>query len=838
MAFCLPVKDLLYYVIQVKYPVICDSTNVKGERFEEKNLLELQLNEPETSKAIQKTSVSENYKILHAGGDSVFRVDKPNEGYQLSLWKFYITPDNYMPVKLEVKSASSFVIYIDGEKKTDKKTVENSLNKAGKATVEFKAEPRQYAVIIKMLSSAKDSCETVLCAVLKTDDKDSLSVIKASSSDRRHLYLEDFNSGKKISRTSISPDGRFALINYLTTFKNGTVFGSTELYELNNCKLLWKDESNNRNLNWTTQGSKLYYTAKGAKGNELRLLDPLTLKENTIVEDLPEGDFIWSPKENYLIFYKSESAEEDKGDLLRFISPEDRQPGFRSRTSLYLYDLKTGLNRRLTYGKENTWLNDISADGKNILFSRTKSVINIEPYSESSMFMLNLETMKTDTIWFKEKYANGAVFSPDGKKLLILGGPDSFGKIGLNVDSGQTANIFDIQAFIMDLKTRDIEPATRNFNPSISNAWWNRFDRKIYMSVEDKDYQRIYVFDPDAKTFTSLPLNPDMVLGFDFALTAPRAVYYGSTNTFTGKAYTVDLKSMKETLLSNPGSDRLSSVDFNKTNDWNFKTADGTTIYGRYYLPPDFDPSKKYPMLVYYYGGTSPVTRSFESNYPLNLFAAQGYIVYTLQPSGTTGFGQKFSARHVNAWGNYTADEIILGTKLFYRSHEFADSTKIGCFGASYGGFMTMFLLTKTDMFKVAISHAGISSIASYWGEGYWGYSYSAGASSGSWPWNNRELYVEHSPLFNADKIKTPLLLLHGTEDTNVPIGESIQLYTALKILGKEVEFVRIEGENHAIRKYDRHNEWQRTQLAWFARYLKNDDRWWNDLYKKSELEK
>lgn len=108
----------------------------------------------------------------------------------------------------------------------------------------------------------------------------------------------------------------------------------------------------------------------------------------------------------------------------------------------------------------------------------------------------------------------------------------------------------------------------------------------------------------------------------------------------------------------------------------------------------------------------------------------------------------------------------------------------------------------KTDIFTAAISHAGISSISSYWGEGYWGYSYNSAAAAGTFPWDNQKMYVGQSALFNADKCNTPLLLLHGTADTNVPVGESIQLYTALKLLGKECEFVQVEGENHAINDY------------------------------------
>jgi len=117
---------------------------------------------------------------------------------------------------------------------------------------------------------------------------------------------------------------------------------------------------------------------------------------------------------------------------------------------------------------------------------------------------------------------------------------------------------------------------------------------------------------------------------------------------------------------------------------------------------------------------------------------------------------------------------------------------------------MTMLLTTRTDMFGAAVSHASISSISSYWDDCNWGFASSVATTAKSYPWNRPDIYIDQSPRFAADKVVTPLLPLYCAVDNNVPPRESEQIFIALRVLGKEVEYTRIDDELHWILQYDR----------------------------------
>ncbi|MDE5552801.1 MAG: prolyl oligopeptidase family serine peptidase, partial [Muribaculaceae bacterium] len=451
-----------------------------------------------------------------------------------------------------------------------------------------------------------------------------------------------------------------------------------------------------------------------------------------------------------------------------------------------------------------------------------------------SLVQLDVNTLKCDTLLGHEPSLMTAVYSPAGDKIFITAGPSFHGDSGAACGNHEIANDFDIQGYLYDIKCADVKPMALDFAPSLSgDPVWNAVDGQIYFKAQKGFDSLLYALNPKSGAIRELPVEIDYILNFSIGNRESRYLAYtGMSYEYMGRACMLDLKTGRNRVIADPAADLIAAIDFGKSEMWSFISPDGTRIEGSYTLPPDFDSNKKYPMIVYYYGGTTPSTHTNHSPYSPQLFASYGYVVLVVNPSGTIGYGQEFSARHVNAWGERTADDIIRGTQQFCDEHPYINRDRIGCIGASYGGFMTQLLTAKTDIYAAAVSHAGISNVASYWGEGFWGYSYNSVAAAKSYPWNNPEVFTRNSSLFNADKIHTPLLLLHGSVDTNVPIGESIQLFNALKILGREVEFITVDGENHIVMDFEKRKEWHATIMAWFEKWLKGDNRWWNSIYK------
>jgi len=782
----------------VKAPFQVDSVDVNSKKFVPESLIDLPLS----------IDLAKGGKITT---DSVIPASVAPSLYFLG---FNVDNPGYATGTLKVDGVKHCHIYVDGKK------VESPV---------LAFTPATHEVVLKCLAD-DEIADTVKVSV--TTDKPKNWVF-TNGGDRRYTLLDVIN-GKRIYGATLSPSGKYMLTTYYYTNNDGH---SDYFYKLTDTATGRQLSSFSQWMGWMPK-SDLLYTTRNRDGNrQLITIDPVSGAENILSASIPDGGFVMSPTEDFIIVSKVEKGPAEKApDVYEIVHPEDRQPNWRDRVSLLKIDLATGVAQPLTFGYKGSYLRDIAVDGSKILFSVSESRIEKRPTTLTSLYLMDLNTLDSQLLVDRDGFFASALLSPDGTKVVLVGSPEAFGGIGKNVKEGQTPSMYDYQLYIMDIASRDITPLTKYFNPAVSNVEWNRYDGNIYFTAENRDCVSLYRLNPKTGGIDDLGAKEDVVMGFDMASTAPILVYNGQGAVNSDRLYTVNLKNLKQNMVDDVSAERLAGIKIGKCEAWDYVTSRGDTICARYVLPADFDPSAKYPMIVNYYGGCNPTSRNFESRYPHHAYAAQGYVVLVINPSGAAGFGQEFSARHVNTAGEGVAEDIIEGVKQFAATHSFVNADKIGCIGASYGGFMTQYLQTKTDIFAAAISHAGISDHTSYWGEGYWGYSYSEVSMANSYPWSDTDLYVKRSPLYNADKIHTPLLFLHGDADTNVPFGESIQMYTALKLLGRETAFVAVKDANHQIIDYHKRQKWQNTIFAWFAKYLKDDSAWWDALYPKKSL--
>jgi dipeptidyl aminopeptidase/acylaminoacyl peptidase len=246
----------------------------------------------------------------------------------------------------------------------------------------------------------------------------------------------------------------------------------------------------------------------------------------------------------------------------------------------------------------------------------------------------------------------------------------------------------------------------------------------------------------------------------------------------------------------------------------------GIEVEGLVYLPPDFDEGRRYPLLLRPHGG--PVSQySHGFNVEAHLFAANGYVVLTPNPRGSSGYGQAFSAALWANWGTPDFLDVMAGVDHLV-AKGWADPERMGVGGWSYGGILTNYVITQTDRFKAAITGASeVLYIANY---GHDHYQRQWEAELGlPWEGDNRATWERISPYNQVDRVTTPTLVMGGEDDWNVPIQNSEQLYQALRRRGVPTELVVYPGQSHGLRpvayRRDRHERY----LDWYARWVKGE---------------
>ncbi|MCC6548696.1 MAG: S9 family peptidase [Ignavibacteriaceae bacterium] len=770
----------------------------------------------------------QSWKEAAAKSEGKFSL-KNTTGAIAEVWlSFFIVTDSFVPATIAAESDAGFVLFVNQKALiTSKAGVPDSLVSHSEKT---SLPAGTHWVLIRCILTP-DEAEKSISIALNTEEafeEDFRFALKPIKRLTTYQLLDD----EKISSATISKSGKYTAVSvskYNAVNKKNDF--SLYLYEAQSQKLItvFPQSSAMGRTRWiNSQPESFIYTESNGSETNIRQYFPSSGNNALLYRGITDLES-YQVSDNGRILYISKSvrSKDEAKSFKRYTSPNDRWPWANSKNKLILLDLNSGQEHLLADFDNSLRLHDISPGGQKLLLSFSEDHFENRPFSRTFSVELYPATGKIDTIKTFDWYRSAQYLSDD--EIIYTGGPSMFAQAGVNLPEGMIPNDYDTQLYIYNLKTKNADPVTKNFNPSVGSVYTDRSKGIIHLTVTEGSMQIYYEYTVKTRNFRRVPLAVEVVDDISVSESGS-IVYTGSGATVHGKAYYYSSGSSK--VVHDPAPHQ-SSFAKGKTQVYNYTTPVGKSIDGLLYFPVDFSPDKKYPCIVNYYGGTSPVSQDFEGRYPKNLWTNNGYFVYVVQPSGATGYGQEFSALHVNDWGNTTSEEVIGAVNNLTTNHPYIAKDKIGCIGASYGGFLTMRLLTKTDIFAAAISHAGISLLPSYWGGGYWGYLYSAVATAESYPWNRKDIYVDQSPVFSADKVKTPLLLLHGSSDTNVPPGESMTFYTALKILGKEVELIEIDKQDHHILEHDKRDFWTKLIIAWFDKQLKRQPGYWDYLLKQ-----
>jgi dipeptidyl aminopeptidase/acylaminoacyl peptidase len=246
----------------------------------------------------------------------------------------------------------------------------------------------------------------------------------------------------------------------------------------------------------------------------------------------------------------------------------------------------------------------------------------------------------------------------------------------------------------------------------------------------------------------------------------------------------------------------------------------GTPIQAWLFKPPQFDPGKKYPLIMLVHGGPQNAwldSWSYRWNPPL--WAAQGYVIIAPNPRGSTGFGQDFVDQISRDWGGKVFEDLVKCLE-YAQSLPYVDTSRTAAAGASFGGYMINWLQARIpERFRTLVCHDGTYNLVSSYGttEEVWFDEW----DHGGLPWEHPQEFEKFSPHRYAKNFRTPQLIIHGELDFRVPVSEGMQMFTALQRQGIPSKLVLFPDEGHWVLKPANSAFWHATVFDWLASYLK-----------------
>lgn len=657
------------------------------------------------------------------------------------------------------------------------------------------------------------------------------TLLPAQRAEQRNdrLTLTDYLEWEGVASPQLSPDGK------------SVIYSRTWIDKLNDKRMssiyiMNADGSKPRKLvdgsapSWSPDGSRIAYTADGEPNKTPQIFTRYMDAEGSVTQvtrlTSAPGALRWSPDGKTLAFTtqvpNNTPAPKAEGQLAAFrprgatwtaaprvvsaLHYRQDQQGFLPDATQQLFSVSAdgGTPHQITTGMWSAGAGQWTPDGKTLVFSSGPRVPDAEyEWRESDIYSVDVATGTIKQLTKRKGPDNGPAVSPDGKMIAYTGydySTDTWidSKMYLmNIDGSGSKQLLDI-----DRSPQGLE--------------WAPDGTGIYFTAQSEGSQNLYFVGLDGKS-KKITDGKQMLTVTDMH---PSGVVVGtlSSPTLPGDVVTFNVKTPTQIKqLTDVNGDVLAGKKLGATEEIWYTSVDNFKIQGWIVKPPDFDPNKKYPLMLSIHGGPHAMDNvAFKFGYQEH--ASNGFVTLYTNPRGSTGYGSKFGNAIKNAYPSKDYDDLMKGVDEVI-AKGYIDTENLYVYGCSGGGVLTAWTVGHTDRFAAASANCPVIDWISFVGN----------TDGPSWyrnfeklPWEDPTEHLKRSPLMYVGHVKTPTMLMTGVNDLRTPMGQTEEFYEALKIQKVPTQMVRFVDEWHGTGS--KPSNFIRTQLYlrdWFKQYAR-----------------
>jgi len=672
----------------------------------------------------------------------------------------------------------------------------------------------------------------------------------AAAAEKKPFTTDQLASIKRVAEPALSPDGKWIAFKVVETLYEKNKRRS-RIYVVSSSggtpRALTSGEKGDSSPAWSPDGKWMAFLSSRRGGGSQIYMMPFTQGgEPEQLTSFPGGidDFRFTPDGEGLVF--AARTYFDCGDDLKCIRKKDRRKrtdtvsarvhehllyrhwdSYEDGKAQHLFFLPvshsetpaqpTDITPTLKWDALTYWLMsagrdfDISPDGKWVYFSGMQEKDQAVSY--------NYEI-------FRSPLAGGEL-----EKVTTNPASDMLPRVSPNGDflayratrrPGYESDRYELM--VRELETGETRSLTESLDRSVGTLFWSPDGKSIYFEAENQGSIDLYSVDLKGKETTRVTTAEKTGAGYHLHAQADSRgkffVYLYRTIDMTYEIYRCRTDGSGPQPVTEINKSVYEEYHIPTAEEVWFEGAEGASVHGFLVKPKDFDPGRKYPMMVRVHGGPQQMF-GYAFRYEFALFSSAGYFVFFCNPRGSTGYGQEFTDGVRADWGGKPIDDLKAGVRHVLEKYPAIDPAKVGAWGGSYGGYIVNWLQghNQDKMFAALVSHAGGANRWSAWGttEELW---FPEWEMMGP-PWKNPELNDRLSPIRYAEHFSTPQLITHGDLDYRVRVSGGEVMFSALQRRGVPSKMIRFPDENHWIMQPHNQRFWFKAILEWFDQWLK-----------------